>query len=90
MKILMQCMFGILLFVATVFEASGQKNANHEKYINTYSQLAIQHERKYNIPASIKLAQAILETGGGTSFLAQTANNHFGIKCQNNWTGARA
>ena len=51
--------------------------------------MAIQQEHKYNIPASIKLAQAILESGGGTSFLATTANNHFGIKCQE-WNGARA
>jgi len=80
--------FGILFSFVIICFASGQKNATHEKYISTYSQMAIQQERKYNIPASIKLAQAILESGGGTSFLATTANNHFGIKCQE-WNGAR-
>ena len=85
----MRCIFCVLLFFMTVFFATGQKNATHEKYISTHSQLAIQQERKYNIPASITLAQALLESGGGTSFLAKTANNHFGIKCTD-WTGARA
>ena len=81
--------FGILFSFAIVGFASGQRNAAHEKYISTYSQIAIQQEQKYNIPASIKLAQGILESAGGTSFLATTANNHFGIKCSD-WTGARA
>jgi len=81
--------FGILFSFVIVCFASGQKNTTHEKYISKYSQMAMQQEKKYNIPASIKLAQAILESGGGTSFLATTANNHFGIKCQE-WNGARA
>jgi flagellum-specific peptidoglycan hydrolase FlgJ len=42
---------------------------------------------KYKIPASITLAQGLLETGGGQSILAQQGNNHFGIKCKENWTG---
>ena len=41
----------------------------------------------YNIPASITLAQAILESGNGESRLALEGNNHFGIKCHNNWEG---
>ncbi len=41
----------------------------------------------YNIPASITLAQGLLETGGGQLRLAQEGKNHFGIKCKENWTG---
>ena len=90
MKLGIRCIFGVVFFFVTVFLTSGQTNANHERYINTYSQLAIQQEMKYNIPASITLAQGILESAAGTSYLAKEANNHFGIKCQTEWTGARA
>ena len=89
MQYYFRAIFCIFLSFVIVFFASSQRNTTHVKYISTYSQMAIQQEKKYNIPASIKLAQAILETGGGTSFLATTANNHFGIKCQE-WNGARA
>ena len=52
-----------------------------------YSDIAINEMKKYNIPASVTLAQAILESGSGESRLALEANNHFGIKCHQNWTG---
>ena len=58
-------------------------------YINRYSNLAIRHRDKYKIPASITLAQGILESGAGTSHLAVAANNHFGIKCHLDWKGER-
>lgn len=51
-------------------------------YIRNYSPVAIQEMKEYGIPASIKLGQAILESGYGTSRLAKKANNHFGIKCR--------
>ncbi len=44
---------------------------------------------RYGIPASITLAQGILESDSGNSTLAKSSNNHFGIKCKKNWTGAR-
>lgn len=56
-------------------------------YIDRYKSIAIDEMNKYGIPASIKLAQALLESGNGNSFLAQQANNHFGIKCGGNWNG---
>ncbi|MGN0003965.1 MAG: glucosaminidase domain-containing protein [Sphingobacterium composti] len=56
-------------------------------YINQYKDIAIAEMEKYGIPASIKLAQAILESGNGNSTLAREANNHFGIKCGGTWTG---
>lgn len=56
-------------------------------YINKYKELAISHMRKYGIPASITIAQGCLESGNGKSTLAVKANNHFGIKCHNDWKG---
>ena len=57
-----------------------------ELYIQNYSQAAIHQQRKHRIPASITLAQGILESSAGTSYLAIEGKNHFGIKC-GNWTG---
>lgn len=56
-------------------------------YIRTHALLAVEEMHLYKIPASITLAQGILETGGGQSKLAEKANNHFGIKCKKEWTG---
>lgn len=58
-----------------------------EDYINLYSNAAMQSMKTYGIPASIKLAQGILESGSGNGTLCRTANNHFGIKCKEEWTG---
>lgn len=58
-------------------------------YIERYKDIAIREMNLYGIPASIKLAQALLESGNGNSMLAREANNHFGIKCGPNWTGKR-
>lgn len=57
------------------------------EYIRKYAKLAVSEMHSYKIPASITLAQGILETGGGQSRLAEKANNHFGIKCKKEWTG---
>ncbi|MBV7440267.1 glucosaminidase domain-containing protein [Weeksellaceae bacterium TAE3-ERU29] len=57
------------------------------EYIQKYALLAVQEMHLYKIPASITLAQGILETGGGQSRLAEQANNHFGIKCKKEWLG---
>lgn len=56
-------------------------------YIKTYKNLAIQQMREHNIPASITMAQGILESAAGTSPLATKGKNHFGIKAHNDWTG---
>jgi len=58
-----------------------------DQYIQKFAKYAVEEMEKYNIPASITLAQGLLETGGGQSILAQQGNNHFGIKCKENWTG---
>ena len=58
-----------------------------EQYIENYKDDAIIEMNKYHIPASITLAQGMLESGNGNSILAVNANNHFGIKCHNDWKG---
>jgi len=58
-----------------------------EDYIATYKGIAQQNMRQHKIPASITLAQGILESGAGTGSLSVGANNHFGIKCHKEWTG---
>ena len=63
------------------------ENSAYLSYIETYSHLAISEMGRTGIPASIKLAQAILESNAGQSELARKANNHFGIKCGSSWTG---
>ncbi len=63
--------------------------ANTEQYIRTYAPIAISNMEEFGIPASITLAQGILESGSGTSNLARRANNHFGIKCTPDWKGER-
>jgi len=58
-------------------------------YINQYKDLAIKEMQRSRIPASITLAQAMLESDNGNSTLARNANNHFGVKCHNSWKGAK-
>ena len=58
-----------------------------EAYINRYKAIAISEMNKSGIPASITLAQGLLESGNGNSSLAREANNHFGIKCNSDWKG---
>ncbi len=58
-------------------------------YIEQYKDIAIREMIEYKIPASITLAQGILESGAGQSELAKKSNNHFGIKCHTDWTGEK-
>ena len=60
-----------------------------DRYVKTYAEVAQQEMKSYDIPASITLAQGILESGMGDSRLATQANNHFGIKCHKEWKGRR-
>lgn len=66
-----------------------RRNPTWQAYIDKYKSLAIQQMHKHNIPASITLAQGLFESGAGQSQLAKRSNNHFGIKCHNDWTGRR-
>lgn len=58
-----------------------------EAYIKKYRKVAIKEMRRYGIPASITLAQGILESGSGKGRLAKKGKNHFGIKCTSDWHG---
>ena len=62
-------------------------NGTVNDYIANYKEVAMSNMKNYGIPASIILAQGILESGAGKGSLAVTANNHFGIKCHADWTG---
>jgi len=59
------------------------------KYIEDYAAIAVNEMHTYKIPASITLAQGILESGNGNGPLAKKSNNHFGIKCHSQWQGER-
>ena len=63
------------------------RNKQYESYIKKYRELAVEEMKKYHIPASITLAQGLLESGAGKSELARKSNNHFGIKCGGDWRG---
>lgn len=82
----MKLKFIFLLLLFNIYFGISQ---NAKNYIKKYKQLAISEMHKYKIPASITLAQGILESGSGTSRLAVNANNHFGIKCHVDWTGLK-
>lgn len=82
----------ILLAAAVLFAlqpvAEGQQlSAKYLGYIDKYHEIAVKHQQEYGIPASITLAQGLLESRAGQSYLATRGNNHFGIKCHNNWHG---
>ena len=80
---------GIFMGLLAVLPAGAQsRNKIYERYIDTYKDIAIAHQRKYKIPASITLAQGLLESGAGRGTLARKSNNHFGIKCHD-WKGGR-
>jgi len=66
----------------------GSYTVRIENYIDQYAEIAMNQMTQYKIPASITLAQGILESGAGMGVLTRKANNHFGIKCHN-WKGAR-
>lgn len=80
--------FFVLVFSVAITGAQAQsRKITTKEYINKYKDIAIKDMKTYKIPASITLAQGILESGSGNSILARKANNHFGIKCHNGWTG---
>ncbi|HOI31254.1 MAG: glucosaminidase domain-containing protein [Bacteroidales bacterium] len=84
--------YGFGLFLLMIFAGHSllaQQKISTEEYIKTYKTIAIEKMREYKIPASITLAQGILESGSGNSNLARKANNHFGIKCHTGWTGKK-
>ncbi len=86
MKIAKALLLAYCLLAASVGFAQSI-NQNYVRYIEQYRQAAVDQMHKYHIPASITLAQALLESAAGNSDLAKKANNHFGIKVSAGWTG---
>ena len=86
MKSRLFSLFSLLLFLNFSIYAQ-RTNQAYWSYIDQYKGIAIEQMQKYRIPASITLAQGLLESGAGRSTLATKANNHFGIKVSGNWTG---
>lgn len=75
-----------LLASSAVFPASTVADY-YRDYIDRYAEIAVAEQRAHGIPASITLAQGLLESAAGRSTLATKGNNHFGIKCHSTWTG---
>ena len=78
----------VLLLSMAVYAVPADKSPQ-EIYIEKYSALAVAEMYRSGVPASITLAQGLLESGYGLSRLAVKGNNHFGIKCHNNWRGGK-
>lgn len=76
----------ILFLLPLLLHAQTQQNSAYLTYIEQYKDLAIEQMLRYNIPASITMAQGLFESAAGRSELARKGNNHFGIKCHG-WQG---
>lgn len=81
----------ILVFFSFTYGIAqpSEKRMTRAEYIEAYKDDAIKEMKRSGVPASITLAQGILESGDGNSPLARKANNHFGIKCHSDWTGKK-
>lgn len=80
------------LAFTSLLSAEGQPNVKRytaEEYITMWKDVAVRKMKEHGIPASITLAQGLLESGNGNSKLAREGNNHFGIKCTPDWTGGK-
>ncbi|MBE9488431.1 MAG: glucosaminidase domain-containing protein [Bacteroidetes bacterium] len=77
----------ILTFFILPLAFSQTKDELVEKYVSKYSDISIKEMKKSGVPASITMAQGLLESAYGKSRLAVSANNHFGIKCKRTWKG---
>jgi len=87
---ILQLAFIAGLYSCTAYKpvvSSSRSNLTAEDYINRYKDLAVSEMNRSGIPASITLAQGMIESDYGRSRLAREANNHFGIKCHDDWTG---
>jgi LysM repeat protein len=79
----------LFIFIIALFpyQSFAQNSADIQSYIIQYKQIALDQEKQFGIPASITLAQGILESGAGKSGLTRKSNNHFGIKKGRDWNG---
>ena len=79
-------LLAFFVFGGLVLQAQS-RNKQYEDYIKAYRDVAVEEMERYRIPASITLAQGLLESGAGQGTLARKSNNHFGIKCGGDWRG---
>ena len=79
----------LLCALVGVISVAAKERQTREEYVEKYKAIAIAHMERYGIPASITMAQGILESDSGNSYLSRTSNNHFGIKCKKSWTGRK-
>jgi LysM repeat protein len=86
-KISKRILIPALLYAASVFAQPSEKKLTPKDYIQMYKEDAIKEMLQHGVPASITLSQGMLESGNGNSPLAVYANNHFGIKCHDDWSG---
>ena len=82
-KFILSC----ILYTLGVAAMAQGLNPTYVAYIQQYRDMAIEQQRKHQVPAAITMAQGILESAAGQSELAQQANNHFGVKCTSDWVG---
>ena len=82
-KFILSC----ILYTLGVAAMAQSLNPTYVAYIQQYRDMAIEQQRKHQVPAAITMAQGILESAAGQSELAQQANNHFGVKCTSDWVG---
>ena len=75
----------LILFAFAAFSTA--QNSVYQQYVARYHTMAVDQMKRYGVPASITLAQGLLESNAGRSMLAVKANNHFGIKVGGDWTG---
>lgn len=91
---LITAFFSLIILMMPVPANGGNTDTSHRagdpytEYINRFSAMAVEQQKTFGIPASITLAQGLLESAAGRSTLAVEGNNHFGIKCHNSWNGA--
>ena len=86
-----QNLFVLLAFIISYSGSAlaQSRSKQYEEYIHKYRDIAVEEMKRYHIPASITLAQGLLESGAGNGKLAKLSNNHFGIKCHGVWQGEK-